>query len=954
MKFQTSLALFQYLLELDENNMESNLPEVINEDHAFYSEVLALIRAHQENQKQTVFNALIGKQAEALVEDHVIHDLVDKQIGVYKLVKKLGQGGMGVVYLGLRNDGKFEQKVAIKFVYPSIELLIGEKSWLKEAQHLANLGHVNITKIITVGKTDNKLSYTVMEYVDGVSFDVYCQSHNLNLVSRLKLFQKVCNAVHFAHSNMVVHADIKPSNILIDKLSEPKLMDFGIAQNIDLALDGKSSHSQSSPQSVKALSSAYASPEQLKGEKLTLASDIFSLGKLLKQILLNFDSKDTSLVVDKCLSEKKEERYSSALDLSRDISNFIESRPISLRKREKTHICYLFLKRNIALSIFAFTLMTVVIGSSIALSFKNKQLTEEVYKSKQLTEFLTTLISSGDPVVTQGKELKVKDLILKGVDKIRTDPNTLNEEKYELLNIMSKSLYNLGHYGESISVLSSLPTNDIQLSKLSLAKTRFNQAKSYKAISEFDKAIENYTQTLELLGGIASEESELLKLRSYQNIAEVYVKQDKIAIAKKNISTALEKIENAHFDSIITTEINITASKIHLRLGEFDDSRFYIEKAIKNSAEIKSARADLEIEVWTTFGNILAEQSNWNEAKEKYLISHELAKTLYGNNHPISAKAQRNIGFMDEMLGDFDEAILSYKSALNIVTEHHGSNSVEAAELYNDLAIASQTKGDYDFALMNFKLAKNAYIISLGENNSEVATVLSNIATIYADMGLYEREIELYEESIKITENVFGRNHPKIAIRLAHAGQSYIDQRLYLQAEPLINEAVAISLQVFGEKHKVTADNFLIKGNLLLSLGKLSEANVFLMKAASLYEDIQGTENHIDIASVYNSLGINAKRGNDLDKALVYHEKSVELATKSVGELHKRTQGFRVNLADLYIHRREIDKAKSMLEQLLDYYNKNPHLNEHPDEVKTKSLLSCINNGLDTKLCSTI
>ncbi|MBL4629781.1 MAG: protein kinase, partial [Paraglaciecola sp.] len=191
MTFDNSLALFQHLLSMQENKMLQNLPSFLPDNENLEGEVKALINAHYKNQKNTEFKVLINTQAETLVDDDYIYQLLGEQVGPYKLTRKLGHGGMGAVYLGQRNDGQLEQQVAIKFVYPSVVALSGDDFLNREAQHLANLDHPNIAKILTIDMTDNGLPFMVMEYIDGLPIEQFCEQNNLDLNARLRLFQKV-------------------------------------------------------------------------------------------------------------------------------------------------------------------------------------------------------------------------------------------------------------------------------------------------------------------------------------------------------------------------------------------------------------------------------------------------------------------------------------------------------------------------------------------------------------------------------------------------------------------------------------------------------------------------------------------------------------------------------------------------------------------------------------------
>src|SRR5580698_8043812 len=206
------------------------------------------------------------------------------RIGPYRVLRTLGAGGMGEVFLAERADAEFEQQVAIKVVYGG-NLARGVQSRLKiERQILAQLDHPNIAHLLDGGSLPDGTAYIVMEYVDGVPIDTYCDANRLDVPARLKLFQTVCAAVHYAHQNLIVHRDLKPSNILVTAAGIPKLLDFGIAKILDERQRG--SHTLAVTHAdIRVMTPDHASPEQIRGQSITTSSDVYVLGVLLYKLL---------------------------------------------------------------------------------------------------------------------------------------------------------------------------------------------------------------------------------------------------------------------------------------------------------------------------------------------------------------------------------------------------------------------------------------------------------------------------------------------------------------------------------------------------------------------------------------------------------------------------------------------------------------------------------------------
>jgi len=208
--------------------------------------------------------------------------LINQEIGNYKIIRELGRGGMGAVYLGERSDGKFAQAVAVKLLKRELNTADIRRRFRHERQILAALAHPNIARLLDAGTTDDGLPFLVMEYVEGLPVDEFCDAHNLNLNERLEIFRMICDAVAFAHRNLIVHRDLKPSNILVTTDGIPKLLDFGISKLLTPEYESESEHTVTK---LGAMTPEYASPEQLRGESVTTATDVYSLGVILYELL---------------------------------------------------------------------------------------------------------------------------------------------------------------------------------------------------------------------------------------------------------------------------------------------------------------------------------------------------------------------------------------------------------------------------------------------------------------------------------------------------------------------------------------------------------------------------------------------------------------------------------------------------------------------------------------------
>ena len=262
-----------------------------------------------------------SKDFTAAEEEEPPAPLAGQKIGIYEIVREIGFGGMGAVYLATRCDGKFEQQVAVKMLKREFNTEKIRRYFRREREIQSKLNHPNIARLLDAGTTGDGVPFLVMEYVSGLPIDEFCETNKLALNARLKLFNRVCDAVTHAHRNLTVHRDLKPSNILVNNEGEPKLLDFGISK----LLDAENIEDKQAITILGAMTPEYASPEQIKGEPVTTATDIYSLGVVLFKILTgnlpyNFKNK-TNRNLLKEVTDSEPLRPSAAVNAANDKTN---------------------------------------------------------------------------------------------------------------------------------------------------------------------------------------------------------------------------------------------------------------------------------------------------------------------------------------------------------------------------------------------------------------------------------------------------------------------------------------------------------------------------------------------------------------------------------------------------------------------------------------------------------
>ena len=370
-------------------------------DPALRRELVTLL-ACIGDEGERIASAVSGAALRVATESDPEARLIGQHLGPYRIESIIGHGGMGAVYLAVRDDQQYRQQVAIKLVRVSAASRTSLLRFRQERQILARLEHSNIARLLDGGATEDGVPYLVMEYVEGQPITKYCDERNLAIRERLKLFLKVCDAIDYAHRNLIVHRDIKPGNILINTpingAGEPKLLDFGIAKLLDPAAETDFA----TQTGMQAMTPDYASPEQVRGEAVSTATDVYSLGAVLYEVLTGTRAHriadytpagiaeavctgepvrpsaaastsrfrrelegDLDNIVLAAMRKEPERRYRSAADLGADITRHLEGRPVSARPDTFSYRAGKFLLRN-RYGVIAAALLLLAVGSGAA------------------------------------------------------------------------------------------------------------------------------------------------------------------------------------------------------------------------------------------------------------------------------------------------------------------------------------------------------------------------------------------------------------------------------------------------------------------------------------------------------------------------------------------------------------------------------------------------------------
>ena len=479
------------------------------DDPALRAEIESLLAADEDADAHAFLDAPPPDWEDAL---RAAADPLDgAHVGPYRVVRRLGQGGMGDVYLGLREQ-PFRRYVALKVLREGAASRDVLARFAVERQILASLDHPGIARLVDGGLTEHGLPYLAMDYVEGRPVTTYCDERRLSIPERLQLFCAVCDAVHYAHQNLVLHRDLKPSNILVTARGEVKLLDFGIAKLLNPHLGPAEAPVTRAEQ--RFLTPEYASPEQIRGEPLTTASDVYSLGVLLYELLTGrrphrldgctteemirivserdpappstavtrpaeSESEpvaearsasperlqrhlrgDLDAIAMMALRKQPHARYGSAELLAQDVERHLAHQPVLARKGSRRYRLGMMLRRHrLEATAIAAVLVALVGGLGVALWQQAEAARErdtahlEARKAEEVTAFVLSLFERADPTAAPGDTVRVRDVLDAGAARVEAMLGTQPAVGTELLHVIAQAYRNLGRYDRAAGLM---------------------------------------------------------------------------------------------------------------------------------------------------------------------------------------------------------------------------------------------------------------------------------------------------------------------------------------------------------------------------------------------------------------------------------------------------------------------------------------------------------------------
>ena len=854
-------ATFAQALELSPEERAGFLEIACQGDEALRQRVERLLAAHEASEAYLedpadwlaipLLPGLDAEEPEAVIEG--------QHVGPYRLLREIGRGGMGTVYLAERADGQFHQRVALKLIRGGFVTEDAVRRFRLEREILARLEHPNIARLLDGGLTETGWPYFVMEYVAGASIAAYCDEHKQSISERLALFQSVCRAVHYAHQNLIVHRDLTPNNILVTDDGQAKLLDFGIAKLLDEA---------SSPwtmpvteKGVRLMTPEYASPEQVRGEPVTTASDVYQLGVVLYELLTGhrpyqLPSRVLHEIVQVICGEDPE-KPSTAVTSAR----VIEDADCSTKPVTPEAVCQ---ARNTTLE----RLRRYLSGDldNIVLTAMRKEPARRYASAEQL----------GEDIARHLAGLTVR---------ARRDTFGYRASKFvrrHRVGVVATCLVALSLLGGlTVAVWQArVAAHERDLARQEAAKAR--------QVTEFMVNLFQVADPAESRGDT---------LTAHQILDR----------GARRISSELATqpaVQATMMDAI---------GRVYQNLGSYDAAMAFLEEAFEiRQRTLPPAHPDV-IDSQVNLAWLLQQKDDHDAADS--LVRSGLA-VLRTQGHTASFEmAGLLIGLARVMhyRNDLEAADSLYRAALAMQRSHWGNPHSDIAQTLNDLGLVAQNRGAYDTAEAFYRESLAMRRDLYGEVHPNRAITLSNLGWLFMTTGNYAAADSTLQQMLAMRRTLYGDEHPHVARGLVALAELYIKKGKYDQAEAHLREAIAMQRKLLGETHTKVGFSMNSLGSVLQEKGDYAAAESAFREAVAIAQE----HNDLGGALYVNNLAGVLKDKGDFKTAEAMYRRAWQSYRDRLGDAHPFTAIILGNVASALHAQDAYDHAESMYREAL-------------------------------------
>jgi serine/threonine-protein kinase len=809
-------ALFHEAAEHPAAERRAYLECACGEDGALVTEVLALLQ--EDAAGASMLEGDVADIAREMLAEPAALSLPIKEIGPYRIQKLLGEGGMGVVYLAERED--LGSRVAIKVLRDAWMSPARRERFTVEQRTLAQLNHPLIAHLYDADTLADGTPWFAMEYVEGVPLTEYCRARVV--AERLRLFRSVCEAVEYAHRHAVIHRDLKPSNILVKSDGAVRLLDFGIAKQLDPEGTARD-HTRTG---LRLMTPAYAAPEQIRGDHASIQTDVYSLGVILYELLTGrvlFEPEGHSagelerMILERepdkpssaagmpaglnraswadldvlCLTAMHKEaarRYRSVEALIRDLDHYLKGEPLEARADTLGYRAGKFIRRNRRAVVAAMGVLAMVVAMviffTVRLANARNAALAQASRAQRIQGFMLNLFNGGDKEAGPADNLRVVNLLDRGVQEARS----LDREpavQADLYRTLGGIFQKLGKFDQADTLLRAALEQrksmagdggaGVAESQVDLGLLRSDQAK----LEEAERLVRD---GLEKAG----------RLRPPDNVAVAKAMRalGQVLEARGGYAEAIRVLEQAakleSGSGKPTPELAATLSQMatnHFESGHYDTAKALYERALAMHKQLfgeqhPSIAADL-----LNLANLEQELAYYGEAERLARKALEINRTYYGNEHPVTAGNLTVLGRALQFQKRYDDAVDALKQALAIRERVYGKVHPSVADTVNELGSVAYMRDQFDEAEAQFQRMIDIYRVVYHGHHYLIANAESNLAAVYMDRKEYPRAEKLFRDALQLYIETQSPDDVNTGIAHIKLGRTLLRAGRYREAE---------------------------------------------------------------------------------------------------------------------------------------------------------------------------
>jgi non-specific serine/threonine protein kinase/serine/threonine-protein kinase len=860
---------------------------------------------------------------------------VPEQIGRYRVIRMVGQGGMGTVYEAEQDSPR--RRVALKVVRPGLGSREMFKRFERESQALGRLQHPGIAQVFDAGAAETPFGsqpYFAMEFIDGTSLKEYVAANRVEVPGRLELVARICDAVQHAHDRGIIHRDLKPGNVLIDRSGQPKVLDFGVARLVE----------GSQPETLHTVDGqlvgtlAYMSPEQVLGDstRIDARSDVYAIGVLLYELLagrMPYDVTgrqheavqailrddpgplstigrqfrgDVETIVAKALEKQPDRRYVSAAALAMDLRRYLAHEPITARPASAAYQLQKFVRRHTAIVAGA-TAVFVVLAAGTAVS---------------TWQALRARAAERQAVDAEARARQQRDEAVREQNRAVAAEHSAQDERNRAVAAQEQAqaqrarAVEASHRATTEAAIAQAVRDFLQSDLLAQSSAQQQAAPDVKP--DPDLTVRTALDRAAARVPARFRNQPLVEASVRETIGSAYQELGLYAEAR----TQLERVRGLRASTLgagaeQTLEATRSLALVTMQMGDYPAAKILFHEALEGLTRRRGPTDVIVLDVQAQLVELDLQMGQYQAAEALIEKTIGTERRVLGSRHPLVLASLSGLGRAQIALGHYPEAEASFRTLLEGLRHTKGADHPETLSTESDLAETLEIELKYPEAERLYNESLEGERRVLGADHPYTLTTANNLAVLYKKEGKYAAAEPLYTAAVEGRRRVLGPEHPDTLSAMNNLGAFYVSEKLYADAERLLTNVLATRQRILGPEHPNTLNTMMNLAQAYNGLGRQPDTERLYAQVLSIRQRILGPE-HPDTILVMGNLGVLYSAEARYDEAERLLEKVLDVRRRSLGDKHPNTAQTIDNLAALFFAKGDAARAQQLFGEALE------------------------------------